>query len=456
MRVAARAASDAAARAASVAAARAASDAAARAASDAAAAPLASPARAVFAVLVTCVFAGAAPATARAQDVLVITNANVIDAVSAQPIANATIVIRDGRIERVERGAIAPPAGATILDLGGMYVAPGFIDTHVHITNFADAERALLAGVTTVRSSGSAFFQDVGMRELARAGIIDAPEFLAAGWHVRPNPGDAFFINQPEMADFRGNGVRGEDAMRRMAGIMADNGVDWVKVNATDRAGLPTTDPRNTLYGEAELRALVEAATARGMPVQAHAHGDAGARNAVLAGVRSIEHGTYLSEATLREMARRGTFLVPTIAIVGDLTGPGGDYDDALLQIRGRHMLPRVREMTAAAHRLGVRIVGATDTGYGPNSTVRMPHELIELVAAGLSPLEALQAATIVPAEMLGIAERTGRIAPGFEADLIVVERNPLADIANLQDVLVVVSNGRIVANRLGLGRPAT
>jgi imidazolonepropionase-like amidohydrolase len=406
--------------------------------------------------ILNVVAAGVTAAAASAEDVLVFTNANVIDAVGAQPLANATVVVRGGRIERIERGAVALPAGAQVIDLGGMYLVPGFIDTHVHISNFAAAERALLAGVTTARSSGTAYFQDVGIRALARRGAISSPELIAAGWHIRPQAGDAFFINQPDMADLLSGGVRGVEAMRRMARIMAEHGVDWIKVTATDRAGLPTTDPRNTLYSEAELRALVEAAAAHGIPVQAHAHGDEGARNAVLAGVRSIEHGTYLSETTLREMARRGTYLVPTLAIVGDLTTPGGDYDNALLNIRGRHMLPRVREMTATAHRLGVRIVGATDTGYGPNSVVRIPHELIELVAVGLSPLEALQSATTVAAEMLGIGDRTGRIAVGYEADLLVVERNPLDDIANLQDVLVVVSDGRVVSNRLRLGQPTT
>lgn len=391
-----------------------------------------------------------------AQEVLVFTNANVVDGVSAQPLANATVVVRDGRIERIERGTISPPAGAQVIDLRGMYLVPGFIDVHVHISNFADAERALLSGVTTARSSGTPFFQDVGLRELVKTGAIRSPELFAAGWHIRPQPGDAFFIDQPGMAEYRSGGVRGAEALRRMARVMADNGVDWIKVTSTDRAGLPTTDPRNTLYSEAELRALVEEATSRGIPVQAHAHGDEGARNAVLAGARSIEHGTYMSEATLREMARRGTYLVPTLAIVEDLTAPGGDYDDALLNIRGRHMLPRVREMTALAHRLGVRIIGATDTGYGPNSVVRIPHELMELVAVGLTPLQALQSATTVPAGMLGIGDRTGRIAVGYEADLLVVERNPLADIANLQDVLVVVSNGRVVSNRLRLGQPTT
>lgn len=412
--------------------------------------------RSLIAPALLALAATTAAAQQQPQPVLVFTNANVVDAVSAQPLANATVIVRAGRIERIERGAVTPPAGAQVIDLRGMYLLPGFIDVHVHISNFADAERALLSGVTTARSSGTPFFQDVGIRELSRSGAIRAPELFAAGWHIRPQPGDAFFINQPDMAEFRSAGVRDVEAMRRMARIMADNGVDWIKVTSTDRAGLPTTDPRNTLYSEAELRALVEEAASRGIPVQAHAHGDEGARNAVLAGVRSIEHGTYLSETTLREMARRGTYLVPTIAIVEDLTAPGGDYDDALLNIRGRHMLPRVREMAALAHQLGVPVIGATDTGYGPGSIVRIPHELMELVAAGLTPLQALQSATSVPAAMLGIGDRTGRIAVGYEADLIVVERNPLADIANLQDVLIIVSNGRVISNRLGLGRPTT
>ncbi len=419
------------------------------------------PRRAASATLVALTLAAAAapsPVLAAMQDppTLVFTNAHVIDPASAEPLEGATVIVRGGRIERVVRGAAAPPAGAQVVDLRGMYLLPGLIDSHVHISNFAAAERALLSGVTTARSPGGAYFQDVGLRELAKSGAIRSPVLLASGWHIRPSPGEALFIDRPELADLRQGGILGADAMRRMARVMAERRVDWVKVTATDRAGLPTTDPRNTLYSEAELRALVEEAAAHGLPVQAHAHGDAGARNAVVAGVKSIEHGTDLSEATLREMAARGTYLVPTIAIVTDLTGPGGDYDDALLQIRGRHMLPRLREMTAAAHRLGVRIVAATDTGYGPESVVRMPHELIELVGAGLSPLEAIRAATTVPAEMLGIGDRTGRIAAGYEADLIVVERNPLADIANLQDVLLIVNNGRIVSDRLRLSQPAT
>jgi imidazolonepropionase-like amidohydrolase len=226
--------------------------------------------------------------------------------------------------------------------------------------------------------------------------------------------------------------------------------VDVIKVNATERAGLPETDPRKPFYSEAELRALVDQADRSGIGVAAHAHGETGGRAAVLAGVTSIEHGTYLSEETLVLMAERGTYLVPTIAVVADLTLPGGDYDNAVLNVRGRHMLPRVREMAGRAHEMGVRIAAATDTGYGPESVLRLSHELIELVGVGMTPLEAMRAATTNAAVLLGVDDHTGRIVEGFDADILILERNPLENIGAYEDVMFVMNNGRVVVDRTG------
>ena len=212
--------------------------------------------------------------------------------------------------------------------------------------------------------------------------------------------------------------------------------------------GLPDTDPREPYYNEAELKALVEEGAKSGIPVAAHAHGDEGGRAAVLAGVRSIEHGTYLSKETLSIMVEKGTYLVPTIAVVSDLAQPGGDYDNPLLQIRGRHMLPRIRETAATAHKLGVKVVAATDTGYRPGSVLRLSQELEELVGIGLSPLQAIKAATSLAAELLGVDDHTGKIAVGLDADILVVEQNPLENIGAIHDPLVIVNNGKIVLNR--------
>ncbi len=380
---------------------------------------------------------------------LVLRNANVIDVASGAVVRNATVVVSGTRIERVSGARVEAPAGARELDLGGKFILPGLIDAHVHISNLDAARRALLSGVTTARSMGTGNFADVGLRELVRAGRIDAPEILAAGYHVRPDPAEGLFLDAPELGDLIASGLKGTGALRRAVRVMLARRVDFIKVNATERAGTPQTDPRKPLYSEEELRAIVEEAGTRNIPVAAHAHGDEGARAAVLAGVRSIEHGTFLSDSTLRLMASRGTFLVPTIAVVTDLTLPGGDYDNPGLQIRGRFMLPRLREMASKAHRAGVKIVAATDTGYGPNSVVRLSHELEELVGVGLTPLQAIQSATTVAAELLGIQDRTGRLAPGLEADLIVVERNPLEELRTLQDVLLVVNNGKVVLDRI-------
>lgn len=386
-----------------------------------------------------------ATGNAAAQD-LVITNARVVDVNDGTVSEPTTVVVEGGRITVIAAAEV--PESATTVDLMGRYLAPGLLDAHVHVSSAADARRALLQGVTTMRSMGTSHYVDVGMRELQAAGHLEVPQYLAAGYHVRPPAAEAFFQDHPELGHLYGQDVRGEEAVRAMTRAIVSRGVDFVKTNATERAGLPDTDPRRQFYSEAELRAIVEEARRAGIPVAAHAHGDAGARAAVLAGVRSIEHGTYISPETLATMVEMGTYLVPTIAIVSDLTIPGGDYDNAVLNIRGRHMLPRVREMARNAHEMGVKIVAATDTGYGPESTTTLAHELIEFAGIGMTPLEALRAATTTAAELFGLEGRVGAIAPGLEADLIVLERNPLDDIAVVQDVLMVVSDGRVVVQR--------
>lgn len=397
------------------------------------------------------VLASGAPAAqdTGADTIVVLTGARVIDPARDAPIDRATLVIVGRRIRAVSGEPVEYPAGAHVIDLTGRTVVPGLIDAHVHIGDAGAARRALRSGVTTARSMGVSHFVDVGLRELAARGVIDAPEIIAAGYHVRPRPARALFVDEPILADLYRSDVRGVDAVRRVVDAILARGVDVIKTNATERAGLPETDPRKQLYEEAELRAVVERAEDGGVPVAAHAHGDGGGRDAVLAGVRSIEHGTYLSPETLALMAERGTYLVPTIAVVRDLTMPGGDYDNPTLFLRGQHMLPRIRETAARAHRAGVRLVTATDTGYGPQSVVRLSHELLEFVDIGLSTLDAIRAATTVAADLLGVADHTGRIAPGFDADLLVLERDPLVDIAAYRDPLMVISNGRVVLDRL-------
>lgn len=389
-----------------------------------------------------------APALPQGAGDTLIVNANVIDGVAAEPIRGAHVLIRNGRIERVAPGKAEAPAGATVIDLQGRWLLPGMIDGHVHITDQRAARLALASGVTTARSMGVSHFVDVGLRELHRAGDHSIPDFIAAGYHVRPNVAAELALQRPDLRELLGN-LRGEENVRRVVRAMLERKVDVIKILATERAGLPDTDPRKRTFSEAEMAAIVDEARKGGITVAAHAHGEEGAAAAVRAGVKTIEHGTYLSDATLKLMAERGTCLDPTIATVADLIEPGGDYDNPLLSIRGTTMLPRIRETTQHALKLGVLVVAGTDTGYGPNSARRMGHEVMELIALGMPPMEAIQAATSTAAACYGIAKRTGAIRAGLEADLIVVERDPRTDPAGLLDILFVMNDGHVAINRL-------
>jgi imidazolonepropionase-like amidohydrolase len=329
---------------------------------------------------------------------------------------------------------------------------PGLIDAHTHAADFASFRRALESGVTTMRSAGGSNYADVGFHTLVQKGVVAGPDVVPAGYHVRPQLAQEAFLNDPPFADLM-SGVTTVDALRRAVQMNLSHGVAWIKILATERAGTADTDPRKQVYTEEEVRAVVQEAATKDVPVEAHAHGDEGAMAAVRAGVRSIEHGTYLSDATLQLMKERGTYLVPTYTTVIDVAEPGGDYDVPALRIRGAHMLPRLRSTIERAHRLGVKIVTGGDTSYGPNSLTRIGQEMQRFVEIGFSTLEAIQSATILNAEMLRADKTIGAVAAGYEADLIVVEKNPLTEITAVQDPILVMSNGTVAVNRLDFTR---
>ena len=387
----------------------------------------------------------------RAQGVFAFTHANVIDGVTEQVVEDATVLVRDGRIESIETGATTVPEDAEVVDLEGRYLLPGYIDAHAHIASIAAAKRALASGVTTARSANTSAYQDVGLREMVREGALTGPEILAAGAFVTPNLGERILAD-PRLVRLHG-GVNTEEELRHLVRINLDRGVDVIKTRATERAGLPDTDPRKQVYTEAQLRIIVDEAAKGGVPVLVHAHGDEGARDAVRAGVHSIEHGTYLSDETLRLMKERGTFLVPTYTIVIDLIEPGGEYDNPVLRIRGQHMEPNLAAAVRKAHALGVPIATSTDSGYGSQSLARIGTEMTHFVDLGMTPFEALQSATTIAADLLQVSDRTGRIEAGYEADLVVVNDNPLEDIRVVQDVVLVMSNGQMGVNRLPFGK---
>ena len=379
---------------------------------------------------------------------VLLANASVVDVATGDVRRGMSVMLRGGRIEAVAATSPAESTALRRIDVAGRYLVPGLIDAHVHIASAAALRAALDSGVTTVRSAGVSNFADVGLRELVKAGHLAGPDVLAAGYHVRPQPAAEAFLDAPDLGDLMA-GLAGPEALRRFVRFNLARNVDWIKVLATERAGTPETDPRKQVYTEAELALIVAEASARGVPVLAHAHGAEGALAAVKAGVRSIEHGTYLTDETLKLMAQRGTFFDPTADVVNDLAMPGGDYDGAGLQRRGQMMKPVLVATIGRARALGVKIVTGSDTGYGPSSIARVSREVIELVEAGLPALAALQSATTVNADLLKLGTQVGQVRAGFEADLVVVDANPLEQPRTLLDPLLVVSNGRVGLDRL-------
>lgn len=406
-------------------------------------------ARTALAVVVAVLLAN----QATAQDLDLI-DARLIDGTGAAPRDAVTISIRGGRIAAIGAQAQVPASGVRRVDLRGRTVIPGLIDAHAHISSPDAARRALESGVTTARVLGDSHLQALGTRDLVKAGHLTGPELLVASSIIRPKPGVAFYQTYPQFGRFLAGELRGPDVIADVVRAMVARGVDVIKVGASERAGLASTDPRRSELTEAEIRAAVDTARASGRHVAAHAHGTDGVRAAVLAGVRSLEHGTYVDEATLSEMQKRGTYFVPTLAVMSSLGDPRGNAaDDVALQLRTYHMQGPLRAAVRRARALGIPVATATDGSYedgDDTGRIRVAHDIELLVqACGFTPLEAIVAATATGAAALDIASRTGTLVVGKEADLVVLDRDPLQDTTVLFEPLMVVSDGRVVVDRL-------
>ena len=381
---------------------------------------------------------------------------------------DAVVIVEGDRIVRVGTGAADLPPGATVVDLRRYTGIPGLIDVHTHLSFYWDrspgtrpwsqlgslgapvtvflaqenAQKTLETGVTTVRDLGSWQYTDMALKALIDRGAMPGPRMFVAGagLHISraaPPPG----VTRPDPG--RADGV---DEVIRVAREQLGAGADWVKMYGSTGSDQDVSGFQTFSYEE--MQAAADVAHRAGKRIAIHSYGPDGARDAVRAGAESVEHATDLDDATLAEMVRRGTVYVPTVdhnryyIDHRDEFGYGPEVVKRLQDYLERNVATLER-----AVRAGVTIAMGSDavfTGFGENT-----RELQWFVKAGMSPAQALASATTVGAALLGQEDRLGRIAPGYLADLVAVEGDPLADIgAVIRGVRWVMKAGRVVVDR--------
>jgi len=380
------------------------------------------------------------------QPHVALVNTHVVNVVDGTVLENAVVVVRDGLIESV--GADPPPEGVHVLDLGGRHLMPGLFDAHWHGRTLEGLYRALESGVTTMKSAAVGSYLDVRMNDMVEKGHIAGPEIFAAGVYVLPHLGQSALAD-PRLYKYLHREVKGVEAVREVVQVDVDRGARWIKTRSGGTTSGPNgPDPKMLVYSVEELTAIVEEADALGVKVACHSHGKEVVRNAIVAGCATIEHGSYVDEEGLRLMLEMGTAWVPTYTSVVGFLLPHDDYESSASYQRGSHLLHYLEKGFRRALELGVTIITATDTQYGPRTNVRIYREMTHFVEMGMTPLQALQSATIRSAEVYGIRDRTGAIEVGLEADLVSVDGNPVEDIYATHEPMFVMSNGRIVFHR--------
>ncbi len=379
---------------------------------------------------------------------LAMTNVNVVDVRAGAIIRDATVVVRDGKIRSVGTGS--PPRGTEVVDMLGRYMTPGLFEGHFHGGTIGAARRALVSGVTTAKGASVGGYTDVALMEMVDAGLIPGPDILPAGVYVTPELGNTnAILADPRLYRYANRALQGEAALRDVVRINADRGVAWIKTRSSglsSRTGGP--DALAQVYSDDELAAIVDEASRHDIPVSCHAHGIEVVIAAIEAGCTSVEHASYVDEEGLRLMKERGTLWIPTYISVTGFELPHDDYNSTIARQRHPHLVENLGRMIRQGHEMGVTILTAVDSGYGPESVYRVAGEINAFIDFGMTPLEALQSATIRSAEAYGLAERTGAIEAGLDADLLVFDRNPLEQPSVLHNPLMVMSNGRIGLNR--------
>lgn len=381
---------------------------------------------------------------------------------------DAVITIEAGRIVSIGDSQTAIPAGAEVIDLSDSFVLPGLMDMHTHIIGHLDsyyfasyfqspyraviggvvnAARTLMAGFTTVRNVGAPDFGDVALRDSINAGEIPGPRMAVSGPSLGITGGHCDNNSLNHTYEERSDGVAdGPWEVRIAVRRNVKYGVDVIKFCATGGVFSKGTIPGQTQYTLEEMQALVDEAHTHGRRVAAHAHGTEGIKRAITAGVDSVEHASYLDDEAIEMALENGTWLSMDIYNTDYTLAEGkanGIPEENLAKDRAVGIVQR--ESFSKAVQAGVKMVYGTDSGVYPHGD--NGKQFARMVQFGMTPLQAIQAATINSASLLGWQDRVGQIAPGFYADLIAVKGDPVKDISLLENVAFVMKDGVVYKN---------
>ena len=410
-----------------------------------------------------------ASAQAPAQKIVVIKAGKLLDVKTGKTLTNQTIVIHGDKIASINSNAQAP-AGATVIELPNATVLPGLIDAHTHITfnpsfgyqtlgisvprealnGAKNAKVTLEAGITTIRNVGARGYTDVALRDAINAGDVPGPRMLVSGpalsitgGHCDQNllPFD-FHASSEGAAD-------GIEAVQHKTREIIKYGADVIKICATGGVLSKGDDPNASQYTLEEMKAIVADAHRLDRKVAAHAHGAQGVIWASEAGVDSVEHGHLMNDEAIATLKKNGTYLVPTLYLVDWQRENAAQANLPEYARKKMEMVSQMGQMNAKkAIAAGVKIGMGTDAAVYPHGL--NAHELAVYVRLGMSPLQAIQTATINDADLLGWSDKIGTLEPGKFADIIAVDGDPLQDVTTLQNVKFVMKGGEVVKNLYG------
>lgn len=397
----------------------------------------------------------------------------IIDVESGKVWAEKTIVVSDNKIKSIQNGFITGSSTDVTIDLKNKTILPGFIDLHVHIEsesnpntyidrftdNEADiafkstvfAKKTLLAGFTTVRDLGGSGV-NIAIRNAINKGIVDGPRVFTSGKSIATTGGHADPTNG-RSHEFTGDPgpkegvVNSPDEGRKAVRQRYKDGADVIKITATGGVLSVAKNGKNPQFTVEEIKAITETANDYGMLTAAHAHGDEGMKRAILGGIKTIEHGSYMSDETMELMKKYDAYLVPTITAgkqVAEKAEVKG-YFPEVVAVKAREIGPLIQGTFGRAYKKGVKIAFGTDAGVFPHGL--NAKEFGYMVEAGMPAIEAIQSATITNANLLGVGDEIGVIKNGYLADIVAVSGDPLKNIKVLETVSFVMKNGIVYKN---------